>query len=231
MVHRFSYRAAMAMVPLVADALDMPSLRRRDHLRDVGIDSATPLRKGLSELVLRRSGQALDPDGEIGLLTGLGLFAHRFNPVSFYLCFDAAGDLECLVAEVTNTPWHEQYHYVFDTRGENLERGLAFGCAKHFHVSPFMPMDTFYRWRLRRVGDDLQINIAVSRGGLPLFNAFLGLAAVPAGSWRLATTLLRQPLLSLGVSARIYWQALRLRLKSVPFFSHPSYSNSSGGPR
>jgi len=40
----------------------------------------------------------------------------------------------------------------------------------------------------------------------------------PLTARHLRATLWRMPLLSLGVVARIHWQALRLALKRVPFF-------------
>ena len=44
-------------------------------------------------------------------------FGHCFNPVSFYYCFDAAGErVEAVVAEVTNTPWGERHAYVLAAR-------------------------------------------------------------------------------------------------------------------
>ncbi|MFM8462742.1 MAG: DUF1365 family protein, partial [Burkholderiaceae bacterium] len=38
---------------------------------------------------------------------------------------------------------------------------------------------------------------------------------------RAAQAFLRYPLMSFGVIARIHWQALRLFIKRVPFFSKP----------
>jgi DUF1365 family protein len=47
------------------------------------------------------------------LLTHLRYFGYCMNPVSFYYCFDAAGErVETIVAEITNTPWGERHQYV-----------------------------------------------------------------------------------------------------------------------
>ena len=72
---------------------------RADHLGD----PAQPLDQAVRDLVESRGGQR--PLGPIRLLTHLRYFGYAFNPVSFYYCFDAAGErVECIVAEVNNTP-------------------------------------------------------------------------------------------------------------------------------
>ena len=49
---------------------------------------------------------------------------------------------------------------------------------------------------------------------------------VPLGSGALAGALLRYPLLPFKVAAAIYWQALRLWLKRVPFHTHPDQTGA-----
>ena len=52
------------------------------------------------------------------LLTTPRTLGRSFNPVSFYYCFDPAGEtVLAIVAEVTNTPWGERHAYVMDARG------------------------------------------------------------------------------------------------------------------
>ena len=65
------------------------------------------------------------PAGPVRLLTGLRYLGHCFNPVSFYYCFDAAGErVEAVVAEVENIPWGERHAYVL-ARGAREGRVLA----------------------------------------------------------------------------------------------------------
>ena len=55
------------------------------------------------------------PHGPIRLLTWPRYFGFRFNPASFYYCFDEAERrLEQVVVEVTNTPWLERHCYVLE---------------------------------------------------------------------------------------------------------------------
>ena len=81
--------------------------RRSDYLAP----HAQPLDQAVRDLVEARTGAR--PAGPIRLLTHLRYFGYCMNPVSFYYCFDEAGDtLQTIVAEITNTPWGERHQYV-----------------------------------------------------------------------------------------------------------------------
>lgn len=197
-------------------------LRSRDHLRALPASSETGLRSRINQLIKQQLGWI--PEGDIYLLTGFGFLAHRFNPVSFYFCLDQSGQLACLVAEVTNTPWQEQFYYVLDARSQQGQAKLTFACDKDFHVSPFMPMDTQYRWGLQFGDDSLRLQIDIDRQQSHCFSATLAMTRhefTLRNFWR---CLLQQPLMSLQVVLAIHWQALRLWLKSTPFFIHPKKS-------
>ena len=53
------------------------------------------------------------PAGRVLLLTHLRYFGYCFNPISiYYALHPATGEVECIVAEVSNTPWGEMHLYV-----------------------------------------------------------------------------------------------------------------------
>jgi DUF1365 family protein len=193
--------------------------RREDHLGD----PAVPLDRAVRALVTERTGRC--PEGPIRLLTHLRHAGFVFNPVSFYYCYDAAGRLDTIVADVTNTPWNERHSYVLPVTGEHAKR-LRFTSAKEFHVSPFLPMETDYAWTFREPGERLAVRIEsrVRGGGPPLFDALLALRRREITGASLAFALARFPLMTLQVIAAIYWQALRLRRKGAPTFAHPQES-------
>jgi len=199
--------------------------RRRDHMGDESV----PLAEAVRRRVLEATGTL--PDGPIRLLTGLGFFWQRFNPVSFYYCFDRAGELlQFVVAEVTNTPWGEQYSYVLDARQQMTGPAAAgasspplrFVTEKRFHVSPFLPMDLVYHWRLSPPTGRLLVDISETQGDDRIFRAGMALERQPFTARALAANFLRVPAVTLKITAGIYWQALRLWLKSIPFFPHPA---------
>ncbi len=191
--------------------------RRRDHLGDDSVDLASAVRRFV------RDEAGIDIKGPIRLLTNLRYFGYSFNPVSFYYCFDASGDrLEAIVAEVTNTPWGEQYCYILpESHNRGDERRKRYLIDKRFHVSPFMPMNLDYDWRFTLPGDRLAIHMENYRHGEKLFDASLSLAQKPLSGPTLAAILFRHPLLSAKIIVAIYYQALRLWLKGIPFFPHP----------
>ena len=158
--------------------------------------------------------------GPVRLLTHARTYGHCFNPVSFYYCYDAAGErVRAVVAEVTNTPWGERHTYVLrrGAGGRVMEDELA----KTFHVSPFMGMDHRYHWRVVEPDDELIVHIDSMRAGRRAFDATLTLQRRPLDRRMLSRLLWRYPAATLVAGARIYGHALRLRLKGAPTFPHP----------
>lgn len=168
------------------------------------------------------------PAGPVRLLTQVRSFGYVFNPVSFYYCFAPDGrSLEAVVAEITNTPWGERHAYVVRAGAG----GARAEFAKAFHVSPFFPMAQHYQWSLDVPGDRLAVEMRNEEDGREVFRARLALRRRPwtsAALWRAATL---QPLMAWKVHAAIYWQALRLWAKRVPFHAHPAKSAPSAARR
>ena len=194
---------------LVARRPGLLRFRRRDYL--AGLD-AVSLDRAVRDEVETQAG--VRPDGPIRILTQLRSFGHCFNPVSFYYCMDGSGQVQAVLAEVTNTPWGERRAYVLpEGRGD---------FAKALHVSPFMGMDQRYTARAGNPGERLAIHIESRRDGDLTFDAMLALRRRELTRRTAARVNARYPLANVRVLALIYGHAIGLKLAGVQFHTHPA---------
>jgi DUF1365 family protein len=193
------------------------TFRRADHFRP----ETLPLDSAVRVEVERQLGKR--PQGPIRLLTHLRYLGYCFNPISIYYCFAEDGHiLEAFLVEIHNTPWGEEYLRAFDAKTDQRDgEWHLYRLDKEFHVSPFMPMDITYDWRFTAPGGQLAVRMTNSRQGAEVFSASLLLRRQPLKGGNLAGVLMRWPFMTVKVIAAIYWQALRLKWKGVPFCPHP----------
>ena len=189
----------------------------RDHGDGRGPEAGGAL-AWLDALLAREGVQ--DATGEVWLHCYPRVLGYTFKPVSFWYCHRPDGRLRAIVVEVNNT-FGERHCYLLNdpAYGQELQ------ADKVFHVSPFCKVEGLYRFRFLcadQVGtartvaridyhdnDGLLIQTSVSGRLQPLSRAVLRRA------------LWGHPLMTLGVVARIHWQALKLWTKRVRFFSKP----------
>jgi hypothetical protein len=169
-----------------------------------------------------------DADGEIWLQTFPRVLGYVFNPVSFWFCHRKDGRLRAILCEVRNT-FGEKHHYLLDT-GTVLSYGVELSARKVFHVSPFCSVEGAYRFRF------MQASRPVRGRTLPRYMARIDyddaagpmlLTSISGAGYALTGRLIVKafctyPLMTLGVIAKIHWQALRLWAKRLPFISKPS---------
>ncbi|WP_176648560.1 DUF1365 domain-containing protein [Duganella sp. SG902] len=219
--HRFAY-------PLFYVRLNLARLEQCNS-RWFGVDRWRPLsirsrdygpRDGSSlELWMRGLLRAhgIEADGEIWLQTFPRVAGYVFNPVSFWQCHAADGKLRAVLAEVNNT-FGETHRYLLRIDASGAATAVA---PKQMHVSPFCEVQGHYRFRFRLGGSNHCTSIDYhDNHGLLLRTALSGRPA-PMSDRAIIGALCRYPLLGVGIVFRIHWQALRLWLKRVPFFSKP----------
>ena len=183
------------------------SFHDRDHLGD----PARPLRERLAVDAARHG---LDlPDGRIFLLTHLRYLGYGFNPVSFFYCFDAAEQLQIVLAEVSNTFGGAHNYWL---RPDAASRSFRSVATKSLYVSPFMPVDVDYTFAFTSPEDRLVAHMATVDAGVVGFDATLSLERRPWDANEIRRALLRHPAMTAHVVAGIHWQALRLWWKGVP---------------
>ena len=198
-----------------------PGSGRKDYLAPPLAPLDKPLKQAVYDQVENATG--VRPDGPVRVLTNLRYFGYLINPITCYYVFDNSNVLQHIVAEVTNTPWGEATCYVIPCRTLPL-RNQPSGehtFPKQMHVSPFMPMDMDYHWRSSTPGERLNINLQNWQAGRQAFNASLSLQRREASQGNLNRILLRHPCMTAKTALGIYWQAIRLFVKKVPFVAHP----------
>jgi DUF1365 family protein len=212
--HAFTYRMPMWLVDL--DAL--PAAPRglgflvrfdaADHFGGTGRSMRDDL-----ERVLAR--EHLPPPARVDVLSNPRSFGHGFNPLSMYWCRDASEAVYAVVAEVHNT-YGEHHCYVLrpDANGRDV-------VDKELYVSPFFAVDGSYEVSCRPPGDELDVRLALRRGGEVVFGASLT-ARAPVPVTRVVGAALRHPFTGWWVSARIRWQGVRLWARRVPVVSRPA---------
>jgi DUF1365 family protein len=194
--------------------------RRKEHLGDPD----EPLDQSVRQLIGQKTGK--NHEGPIRLLTHLRYFGFQMNPVSFFFCFDQQERLQHIVAEVNNTPWGEQHCYVLSPEHFCSEYASRQPHDKAFHVSPFLPMDMQYRWRVSVPDQRLNIAIANYQDDKRVLNVAMTMQRHVISSKSLRQVLVRFPAMTMQVFVAIYWQAFRLWRKKVGFFTHPDKVSS-----
>ena len=233
--NRFAYRTYFLMLPMrrLREAPTPCLNRNRRGLvsfcdRDHG-DGRDDALQWLDEL-LAAEGIA-DAQGECWLHCHPRVLGHTFKPVSFWYCHRLDGSLAAIVVEVNNT-FGERHCYLLAGPGVGYGRELS--AAKVFHVSPFCAVDGTYRFRFMQAGLHPQaerlrnadprtvarIDHHDAHG--PLIRTSISGVLRPLTPARVRAAFFGMPLMTLGVIARIHWQAMKLWCKRVPFFSKPA---------
>ncbi len=225
--NRFVYPTAFLRLPLGRlDQLRVPLLgiERRNVFsllaRDHGRRDGSALLPWLREVLAHHDVDAVC-DGEVVLHTMPRVFGFVFNPVSFWLCHDHAGRLRAVLAEVSNTFGEHHNYLVRHADLRPIEAGDELLATKVFHVSPFFPVRGEYRFRFEGRGAVHAVAIDYWDGGTRQLTTRVSGRAEALSGRAMGKWLLRYPFMTLGIVARIHWQALRLALRRVSFYRKP----------
>jgi DUF1365 family protein len=159
---------------------------------------------------------------EIQLLTLPRILGYAFNPVSFWLCYDAVKNLRAVIAMVNNT-FGERHCYLCcheDRRPIASDDWLE--ADKIFHVSRFLAVEGYYRFRF--ACDDEKVAVWINHydsDRLILATSLIGNAR-RLSSVRQLSCFFRYSLATLRAITLIHYQAAKLFAKGLRRYHKPS---------
>lgn len=227
-VHQFQYRIFLLALDLdelpkltqfrpwfAVDRFAFLSFRHQDYLQS----SHQVTKQAVWEKVSALGGNNFA--GQVVFLGQMRCLGFYFSPINFYYCHNQAGELCYLLAEVSNTPWNERHYYLVDAQL------LQTTIPKDFHVSPFMDLSMQYQWVMSALDKELKLSITNTAQNDRLFSAWLVMERQALTRRNLWRQIIRIPAMTLKTVLGIYWQALRLYLKKVPYVPYRKQSQES----
>lgn len=234
--NKFTYRVFSIRIPmrsrrLEADLLENSGIadNRFSWISFYDKDHGNGFDKSLTwaEAILKEAGIS-NIDGEIWLHTFPRVLGYVFNPVSFWFCHNASGELKAVLAEVNNT-FGERHTYLLQPADGDTEisYGKALETKKIFHVSPFFDLTGNYIFHFLKKDNGTQANQHLSKieyfidSQLQLITSISG-REYPITLKTKLKAIFGFPMMTFGVILKIHWQALILWIKGVKFYKKPS---------
>ena len=224
--HKFQYKLRMFFldidnltntfknIPFVSiNKINLISFYRKNYFPS---KTNLSLREEIEEEIKRRGYDSMPK--KIYILTHLSYLGFCYNPVSFYYCYDAQDNLIYFLSEVNNTPWNERHIYFQQIVNNGIN---AWVHDKEFHVSPFLPINLQYSWKINEPNEQVRISLACIANAT-VFRATLKLVRSKIDFANCLSIFVVSPLTTLLIVLKIYWQALWLYIKKIPFYQHPN---------
>ena len=225
--HRFVYRVGAWLI----DLDELPTLHKslrgfswnRLNLfsfydRDHGETDGSDLRE-YAEKICVDNGVAAPK--KVRLLCYPRILGYAFNPLSIYFCSDANGKAIATIYEVRNT-FKQRHTYLIAEQQGSLQSVLRHRAKKVFYVSPFIPVEGEYHFRLRPPEAHILVGIRHTQKEHTVLNAVFTGQRKPLNNKTLLMQFLQMPFMTIKIIAMIHWEALRVWIKGASYVSRPS---------
>lgn len=231
--HRLSYQ----VFSLLLDLDELPALDS-DHKifgfnhwsllsfwnRDHGDGNGEPLRPWIESQMIEAG---LHPDGgPIRVLCYPRILGYAFNPLTIYYCYQRDGSPAAILYEVGNT-FGERHTYVIPV-DDATKPVIRQSCDKAFYVSPFLPMECAYHFRMVVPGPSVNVAIRQEDEDGLVFAASFNAQRSEFSTKTLLRALARYPGMIFKVIAGIHWEAARLWIKRLPIYRHQPAASPIG---
>lgn len=242
--YRFAYRSFYLLLDIDAidDACAASPLISRNRFNVLSFNDADhgphDANQGLREWL---DGLLAEHDvdlagGRVRLLAMPRVFGYGFHPISVFYCEHADETLRAIVVEVHNT-FGEHHFYVLHEHGAPVDWATAQHKSKAFHVSPFLDRSGAYRFNFAEPGERLGLGIrlfdsdvsAQGKAGKPSLRIATTLTGERRAltTWSILRAALHVPMMTLKVTAAIYWQALKLWLRGAVYHRKSEQKNNN----
>ncbi len=188
------------------------------HEKDYG-DGTTPPEAWIKTLLQQRN--ISQADGEIVLLTLPRVLGYAFNPVSFWFCLDATGNLRAVLVEVSNTFGEKHCYLCYHEDNRVITAQDWLFSNKVFHVSPFLPVRGDYHFRFAYSANKIAVWIDYYEENEKILATSLIGKRYPYTTKKLLACFFRYPLVTIKVIALIHYQALKLVRKGIHYRRKP----------
>jgi DUF1365 family protein len=192
------------------------------------------LKQRIKNKVARLSG--FEDISRITMLVQVRCLGFYFSPANFYFCYDATETCTQALVEVSNTPWNERHYYLvpLGNSDHNNQDPPSHITDKNFHVSPFMDLNMRYKWLIKpptMSSSKLLVHIENHLKGTndddskikpdeKIFDVTMNLIKAPFTKTSLWQLWINIPVMTLKIVLGIYFQAMKLFLKRIPFIGY-----------
>ena len=145
------------------------------------------------------------------------ILGYVFNPLSVIFCFEQDA-LIAILYEVKNTS-NEQHTYCFANKNFSIKKIYQHRCKKKFYVSPFIEMNSYYKFSTQTPSEDLSLLIEQfnTKDEKVLFASQIGKRTYFTSA-TILKSFFKNPLMTFRVIFGIHYQAIRIFFKGGRYY-------------
>ena len=192
------------------DRWNILSIHRKKH----GHRSDKSLRSFI-DAEIKTGKVTLPKDYSIRLIAHPRLFGYAFNPISYWLILDNKNLTRAVLCEVNNT-FGDNHNYLLSHKdGRPIKPNDTLHAEKQLYVSPFNTMEGRYEFWFRYGNDSFRSDIHYFDDKRKVLTTYVEGSLQPLKTRGILAVVVRYPVMTVLVVARIHWQAVKLLFKKV----------------